>query len=424
MSRDESNRPDGRQRLGARRDPGARRTLAEMSSHGTKNHALERIDRALMRSFGIQCLPQRNWLLEGRATKRCAELGLSGLEEYATFLESRPEESAELFEMVRIGQTAWMRHARSLDRLIEEHLIKRPIQTNIWSAGCGTGQEAYSLAMLLLEAGLSRFRVIGTDLSRKAVQQAAGGFYDAQQAQGLEESLKRKYWIRHGRGIEAGMKLRRLCSFSRHNLLCDPLPKAQDVILCRNVLMYFAPHAAQMVLDRLISALKPGGLLLLGPSELGREAAERLVPIRSAGGVIWQKPEPALVPEPGDPWNAHGRHETDQGATLSLVMPREERERKETSIVLKGSYTDERIGDLEATLSARLRTAPTILLLDLDGADFLCDQAAEVISRAAHHVELFQGVVRLKATKPGVERWVRRCGLAHLLEDPDGGGRP
>ena len=393
---------------------------------GHVSTSLERIDRLLIRTFGIQNLPQRGWLLGSRVQKRAAELGLQGVDAYASLLEGRggAGELAHLFELVRIGQTSWMRHAQYLDQLTRRELLGHRSNLSIWSAGCGTGQEAYSVAMLLLETGHSDFQVLGTDQSARAIEQAARGYYDADACEGLDESLRRKYWLAHANGIEAGMTLRRTCSFSIHNLLSDPLPKAQDAILCRNVLMYFEPSAARQVLDRLISALRPGGLLLLGPSELATAAAKRLEPVRRGAGLAWRRPE-SPSGKRHQSSTMRPRPPGDKSVEdLSARQPEQTPEQaNQGGILLEGSYPVERLQELEQTLSSRLRAGTGRLLVDLDGATFLCDEAARVILRAAHHMEAFGGSLGVKATRLGVKRWVRRCGLSHLAVTQPG-GRP
>lgn len=150
-------------------------------------------------------------------------------------------------------------------------LRKRERRLRIWSAGCSTGQEAYSLAMLLRDAGARwkgwTFDITGTDISASAVARArAGRFTQFEIQRGLPARAMLRWFTQEDEDWQADPSLRHMIRFSTHNLF-DPPPGVFDLILCRNVLMYFAVPSRTLVMERLAGALDTGGLLVLGAGE-------------------------------------------------------------------------------------------------------------------------------------------------------------
>jgi len=195
-------------------------------------------------------------------------------------LEREPAALAALVEHSAVGETVFWRHPEQLaavGRIAGES--GGPL--SIWSAGCATGEEPYSVAMALLEAGRAGKgdRILATDVSERALEVAAAGVYGPRPLRRLPPDLARR-WIEGGEERRVSKEVRGLVTFVRHNLVADPVPGGGpfDLVLCRNVLIYFSPDTATTVLDRLARALRPGGLLLLGPVEL---------PIASALGMDW-----------------------------------------------------------------------------------------------------------------------------------------
>ena len=211
------------------------------------------------------------------AVRKAAEalLGESGSVAQLLHRARRREPSVVqgLLKAVSVGETYFFRqpeHFRFLrDWLIEISARPGAAAVSAWSAGCATGEEAFSLAATLLAASGPGARVLGTDLLERNVATARAGVYGS--------------WSRRGSGpilhpllAEAGPdklsilpRVRALARFEPHHLLDAPPPGAFDVVLCRNVLVYFAPEAAQRALAHLAGAVAPGGLLIFGPLDAG-----------------------------------------------------------------------------------------------------------------------------------------------------------
>ena len=209
-----------------------------------------------------------------------------------------------LIDEVTVQETSFVRERAQLDSLPWPTLLRSAqaagsAAIRVWSVGCATGEEPYTLALLAAEAFAPApppVDVLGTDISVRALAAAAAGRYRERAIRVLDGDHRRRYLDRQQDGtfcVREG--LRTLVRFRRHNLARDPLPPPGeagfDVITCRNVLIYFEAAAAERVLERLDHSLRPGGKLLLGAAD----ALRRTVPI-AASGRTRDKP---CAPPPG-----------------------------------------------------------------------------------------------------------------------------
>jgi chemotaxis protein methyltransferase CheR len=196
-----------------------------------------------------------------------------------------------LAEHAVVCETALWRHAEGLVALSGElAAAERPLR--IWSAGCATGEEPYSLAMALFDAGRDHEedRILGTDVSARALARAWVGVYGARATRKLPRALAER-WLRpteHGAQVDG--RLARLVRFERHNLLDPPPGQHFDAVVCRNVLIYFDPEVAASTLARLASAVVPGGYLLLGPVELPLAAELAFEWVERPGATLLRRP--------------------------------------------------------------------------------------------------------------------------------------
>ena len=197
-----------------------------------------------------------------------------------------------LVELAVVHETCFYRHPDQLE-LVAQLAAPAPGGLRLWSAGCATGEEAYSVAMALAEAGRPPGGdcVLGTDVSGRALAEAAAAAYGTRTLRFTPPSWTAR-WL--GPPDAAGDRaiapaLAAGVAFSRHNLLSvEPPPGAPfDVILCRNVLIYFEPYRIGEALVRLGAALVPGGALVLGPVELPLARGTPLLPTAEAAGLRW-----------------------------------------------------------------------------------------------------------------------------------------
>ncbi len=161
---------------------------------------------------------------------------------------------------------------KTLRTSVLPELLRSRRRLRVWSAGCSRGQEAYSLAMLVAEAVASsgyQYRILATDLDLSALKWArAGGPYSADDVANVPVNLRLRYLDVHNNEYWAKEKLRRMVIFNQHNLLADPIGGPFDLIVCRNVVIYFQPEAKDKLYRRFYDALRPGGVLFVGGTEI------------------------------------------------------------------------------------------------------------------------------------------------------------
>ncbi|MEH1789821.1 CheR family methyltransferase [Nostoc sp.] len=214
-----------------------------------------------------------------RVLKRMQSLTIENFEEYQDYLEVYPEEFNYLFNTILINVTAFFRDLSAWEYIAEQilpDLIKNKKTSNpirIWSAGCASGEEAYTLAMLMAEIlGAEEFRqrvkIYATDVDEDALNQARLAVYSAKDVQPLPDELRQKYFEIVGNRYVFRQDLRRSVIFGRHDLLQDAPISRLDLLVSRNTLMYFNSETQGRILARFHFALNDNGFLLLGKAEM------------------------------------------------------------------------------------------------------------------------------------------------------------
>jgi chemotaxis protein methyltransferase CheR len=239
---------------------------------------LEEVARALAESAGVSLGQGLDPALRDGLEAAAAALGVSPDEIARRIVAREPTALGALVEHAVVGETAFWRHPEQLAAFVRL-AREAPGPLRIWSAGCATGEEPYSIAIALLEAGRlgAGDRILATDVSARALAAASAGAFRARALRKLPPALAR--WLEPGDPRRVRREVRALVSFARHNLAADPVPHGGfDVVFCRNVLIYFSPETADAALHRLVGALAPGGTLVLGPVE---------VPLAAPLGLEW-----------------------------------------------------------------------------------------------------------------------------------------
>jgi two-component system CheB/CheR fusion protein len=250
--------------------------------------------------------------LRRRVRRRMTEVGIESTAEYQDFLEVHPEEFTPLFNTVLINVTSFFRDRPSWEHL-RDHLLPGVLAAagptiRVWSAGCASGQEAYSLAILLAEAlGAEQFRqrvkIYATDVDEEALGQARQAVFTEREMPGLTPSQVEEFFQPDGARFAFRKDLRRSVIFGRNDLVQDAPISHVDLLLCRNTLMYFNAEAQSRILGRLHFALNPEGLLFLGKAEMLLSHAQLFAPVdlsrrffrrREAHTVTDRRPPPAL----------------------------------------------------------------------------------------------------------------------------------
>ncbi len=341
------------------------------------------------------------WALEARVRERAQALGVSE-EDYVARVAVDASELDRLIELLRVGETRFFRHRAQLDALRERVLpaLRSPVAA--WSAGCASGEEAWTLAMLLSERGLA-FEVWATDLSATALARARAGRYPGARVDAeLPPALRARYFRHIGDDAVINDRLRPHVRFEAHNLLLATGGREFELILCRNVLIYFDEARRAEAVARLVRALAPGGWLLVGYSETLRDQGE----LTAEAHAVYRKQPAAAQPRPSTAPLPRAAAEAGRpiapAPTLAYAAPSASAAPR---VVLKGDYLDGK--RLAAELRAVIDRGDAHALVDLDGATFLGDEAARVLRRA---VEAAPGL-EVRATRPAIRRWLGRHGI-------------
>ncbi|MFO7178040.1 MAG: protein-glutamate O-methyltransferase CheR [Pseudomonadota bacterium] len=244
-------------------------------------------------------------LFERRLGDRLQALGLPSYGAYYKYLRFNVQGEAELEEAVErltTKETYFFRQEYQLRAFQQELLprladpMRRQRRVHIWSAGCATGEEAYTIAILVRESGLFRddeLRVIGSDISKNAIAHARRGIYRRASFRTTPPELYAKYFREGKEGIEVVESVREMCHFGQLNLLDQsrvPLIGRVDVIFCRNVLIYFDMNSRKKVIDAFYERLLPGGYLLLGHSESLLNVTTAFELVHLSEDLVYRKP--------------------------------------------------------------------------------------------------------------------------------------
>lgn len=237
----------------------------------------------LSRETGIWLSEHKRPLLVSRLTRRLRQLGLTRFGDYYELAKDDAAERARMIESLCTHETSFFREPRQF-QFLESSLLpawlaegdegSRPRRVRVWSAGCSTGEEPFSIAMLLAEwlPGWD-CRVVATDLSSRALEKARSATWPIRRAQEIPAPLLKRFMLRGTGGQEglmrAGMELRSLVCFEQLNLndAYYSFDEPFDLIFCRNVMIYFDPASRMRVVDRLLRHLVPNGYLFLGHAE-------------------------------------------------------------------------------------------------------------------------------------------------------------
>jgi two-component system, chemotaxis family, CheB/CheR fusion protein len=243
------------------------------------NKDLELLLDFLRRSRGFDFTGYKRTSLSRRIDKRVQAVGADSLLSYMDHLEVDPEEFIQLFNTILVNVTSFFRDPPNWEYLSTEILPQlaagkredEPIR--IWSAGCASGEEAYTLAMVTAEAlgpkvVRERVKIYATDADEEALNQARQARYTAKQVEGVPADLLERYFERNGTGYVFSQELRRSVIFGRHDLIQDAPISRIDLLVCRNTLMYLNSETQSHVLARFAFALRDRGYLMLGKAEM------------------------------------------------------------------------------------------------------------------------------------------------------------
>lgn len=271
---------------------------------------IEQFSEFMCRLCGLHFDPRNRKNLERGIQRRMRVVAAPTVAAYfaylETFLESR-QEFKKLVSLLTIGETSFFRfdaHFAALIELVIPEIIQRNQATRrlrIWSAGCSTGEEVYSLAITLLQhfPQLAHWDVtiLGTDISHQALATARAGIYRERTLRNVTPKLLSEWFVKNGAGWAVADRLRALTRFSFLNLQSETYPSPKngtsgcDLIFCRNVMIYFRPETVRAVVSRFRRALQPGGYLFLGHAETLGAGFLDFVRCQHQGGIYYRAGE-------------------------------------------------------------------------------------------------------------------------------------
>jgi two-component system CheB/CheR fusion protein len=243
--------------------------------------------------------------LARRIRKRMQEAGSADYVDYRDRLESNTEEFGHLFNTILINVTGFFRDTETWTYLQREVMpelladIGRDREIRVWSAGCASGEEAYSLAIAFSEAlGIEetakRVKIYGTDVDDEALRDARIGLYSAKALDALPAEMRDKYFEQNGTQFSFRPDLRRRVIFGRHDITRDAPISRLDLLVCRNTLMYFNVETQSQVIDRFHFALREGGYLFLGKAEMLLSDGERFEVVSMRQRIFRRRPGTAV----------------------------------------------------------------------------------------------------------------------------------
>jgi two-component system CheB/CheR fusion protein len=258
-----------------------------------------------------------------RVRRRMDACGVTSLSEYRDHLELEPEEFTRLFDSLLINVTGFFRDPPAWQALREEVLpelvsarsARRPLR--VWSAGCATGEEAYTLAIILVEAMgledfLARVKIYATDLDEDALAQARTGVYTERQIAEVSEEYRQKYFEANGTRYAFRRDLRRQVIFGRNDLTRDAPISRVDLLVARNTLMYFNAETQSNIVRKFHFALSEPGFLFLGKAEMLLNHSDQFEPV-DLRKRLFRKIGKSVPAEPPRPVPANGPANTDSG---------------------------------------------------------------------------------------------------------------
>ena len=226
----------------------------------------------IYRLTGIDLSNYKQTQMKRRIDTRISKSECKGYDDYIKLLSSDRKKLDEFVEYITINVSEFYRNVdqwKLMDETVIPKLIKEQGRTiKIWSAACSTGDEPYSLAMAFSKhIPLSNIHITATDIDKQVLAKAQVGLYNEKSISGVPEDLKRKYFTKVGNSYQISDQIKKCVTFKEHNLLKDPYLNGFDLILCRNVVIYFTEEAKDMIYQNFQKALKPHGILFIGSTE-------------------------------------------------------------------------------------------------------------------------------------------------------------
>ena len=284
----------------------------------------------LVRIRGFDFSGYKRPTLTRRVQRRLDELHLASFSEYVDYLEVHADEFELLFNTILINVTSFYRDPKAWEYLADE-VVPRILEkanpdgvVRIWSAGCASGEEAYTLAIIFAEVmGEPEFRarvkIYATDVDEHALAQARSGAYGIKALEAVPADLVKRYFEGTGNDRSFRADLRRVIIFGRHDLTRDAPISRLDLVTCRNTLMYFNAEAQAAIIRRLHFGLNPGGYLFLGRAEMLLSHSDLFKPLNTASRIFTKIPQPGVYRAAGRGYSGKSEVSDERAQRGSLM---------------------------------------------------------------------------------------------------------
>ena len=232
----------------------------------------EKFKKDVLRLTSIDLNFYKEKQMRRRIDTLVAKNGAKTYDDYIAQIKADKEKFEQFVNFLTINVSEFYRNTDQWE-LMDKKVIPQLIQDHgktikIWSAACSTGDEPYSLAMAFSKhLPLSNIRITATDIDKKVIAHAQVGLYNEKSIAGVPADLKKKYFTEVGGSYKISDEIKRCVTFKEHNLLKDVYPKDFDLILCRNVVIYFTEDAKDMIYRNFYNSLKDKGVLFIGSTE-------------------------------------------------------------------------------------------------------------------------------------------------------------
>ncbi len=278
-----------------------------LKEHKLGNETFSRISRFIDTEYGIQLPPSKKVMVESRLQKRLRKLNIKSFSDYADYIFSPGGERGEMISMVDLittNKTDFFREADHFEYLLNNVLPEMPFcrqlstksTCNVWSCGCSSGEESYTLAMVLSEftehSPSFKYLVKGTDISSEVLSKARAAIYTERDVEPVPIQLRRKYLLRSRNNTNPLVKIKpeikSNVQFEYLNLMDKQysISGKMDIVFFRNVAIYFTKSTQEEIINKICRHLKAGGYLFIGHSE---SLFNMDVPVKQVGSTIYRK---------------------------------------------------------------------------------------------------------------------------------------
>lgn len=246
----------------------------------------------LKRGFDLDLQGYKRPQMERRINSLMRILKIEGYDNFINQMKTEQDIYNRFLDHLTINVSEFFRNIAQWDVLKDKiipELLNQTSELKIWSAGCSTGQEPYSLSMMLEENfPKTKFSILATDFDIRALDKANSGKYGEREIQGMDNKYLSKYFIKNNDEYHVKEDLKKKIRFKKHNLITERFEKDFDLILCRNVVIYFTEETKAQLYRNFFNSLKPGGILFTGSTEQIITARE--IGYSSAAIFFYQRP--------------------------------------------------------------------------------------------------------------------------------------